>query len=76
MLVRYRYLEQQGIISNRMQLARAIEKYGFPRPMAIGANTLAWEIDEVETWLKSRPRRTPKTGAPKLPASNVAGAAP
>lgn len=63
MLVRYRYLEEQGIISNRMQLARAIEKYGFPRPIAIGANTLAWEREEVETWLKSRPRRTPKTGA-------------
>ncbi|WP_425284433.1 helix-turn-helix transcriptional regulator [Methylocapsa palsarum] len=46
-----------------MQLARAIERYEFPRPIALGANTLAWNLEEVENWLKSRPRRSPKTGA-------------
>jgi predicted DNA-binding transcriptional regulator AlpA len=58
--VRCKYLEEKGIISNRMQLARAIERYGFPKPVALGENTLAWPLDEVENWLKSRPRRTPK----------------
>jgi predicted DNA-binding transcriptional regulator AlpA len=63
--VRYKYLEENGIISNRMQLARAIERYGFPKPVALGENTLAWPLEEVERWIASRPRRAPKTGAKK-----------
>jgi hypothetical protein len=40
-------------------LARAIDHYEFPKPMALGDNTLAWDLEkEVEPWLKSRPRRT------------------
>lgn len=69
--VRYKYLEEKGIISNRMQLGRAIEKYGFPKPIALGENTVAWALDEVEDWVKSRPRRAPKTGASKRPAAVV-----
>jgi predicted DNA-binding transcriptional regulator AlpA len=68
--VRYKYLEENGIISNRMQLARAIERYKFPKPIALGENTLAWSLDEVEAWIASRPRRIPKTGAKK---ATVAG---
>ena len=61
-LVRYRYLKEEGIITDRMALARAIEWYGFPRPIALGANTLAWNLEEVQAWLASRPRASPKTG--------------
>jgi predicted DNA-binding transcriptional regulator AlpA len=68
--VRYKYLEENGIISNRMQLARAIERYGFPKPVALGENTLAWPLEEVEAWIAARPRRAPKTGA-KKPVSVV-----
>jgi Prophage CP4-57 regulatory protein (AlpA) len=64
--VRYTYLETNGIITNRMQLARAIERYGFPKAVALGENTLAWDLAEVEKWVASRPRRAPKTGAKKL----------
>jgi len=71
-LVRFRYLQEQGIFNDRMALARAIDHYGFPKPMALGDNTLAWDLEkEVEPWLKSRPRRTPKTGASKRPAAVV-----
>jgi predicted DNA-binding transcriptional regulator AlpA len=74
--VRYKYLEEHGIISNRMQLARAIERYGFPKPVALGENTIAWPLEEVETWIASRPRRTPKTGAKKpMLAADTASAA-
>jgi hypothetical protein len=71
MFVRYAYLEQHGIITNRMQLARAIERYDFPKPVALGANTLAWDLDEVQAWIASRPRRAPKTGD-KKPFAEVA----
>jgi hypothetical protein len=64
-LVRFRYLQEEGYIKDRMALARAIEGYGFPKPIALGANTLAWRLEEVENWVASRPRRTPKTGARK-----------
>lgn len=70
--VRYKYLEENGIISNRMQLARAIERYEFPKPVALGENTLAWSLEEVEAWIASRPRRTPKTGSkPKQAAADA-----
>jgi predicted DNA-binding transcriptional regulator AlpA len=70
-LIRYKYLEENGIISNRMQLARAIARYGFPKPIALGENTLAWQLDEIEAWLASRPRITPKSGAKQYPAANA-----
>ena len=63
--VSYKYLELHLIITNRMCLARAISNYGFPRPLELGANRLAWRLDEVEAGIASRPRRTPKCGAKK-----------
>jgi hypothetical protein len=63
--VRYAYLEKDGIMSNRVQLSRSIERYGFPMPLALGSNTLAWNLEEVEAWVASRPRRAPKSGAKK-----------
>ena len=69
MLVRYRYLKERGIVNDRMALARAIDKYDFPKPIALGENTLTWQLSEVESWLKSRPQRTPKTGAKKRVSS-------
>jgi predicted DNA-binding transcriptional regulator AlpA len=65
LFVNYRYLEQNRIVTNRMYLARAIEYYGFPKPIAFGANRLAWDLAEVEAWIASRPRRAAKTGAKK-----------
>jgi hypothetical protein len=73
-LVRFRYLSESGIIGDRMALARSIENYGFPKPIALGANTLAWNLQEVEDWIASRPRRAPKTGA-KKPSPEVVEAA-
>ena len=73
-LVRFSYLKNEGIVSDRMALARAIERYGFPKPVALGANTLAWPLEEVEAWLRSRPRRTPKTGSRRA-ATTEQGAA-
>jgi hypothetical protein len=65
-LVRFRYLQEQGIFNDRVALARAIDHYDFPKPMALGDNTLAWDLEnEVEPWLKSRPRRTPKCSSSK-----------
>jgi Prophage CP4-57 regulatory protein (AlpA) len=77
-LVTYKYLEAKGIIPNRMTLARSIEQYGFPKPIELGKNRIAWRLEEIEEWLASRPRRRPKCGAkkPEIAAdASVVGAA-
>jgi Prophage CP4-57 regulatory protein (AlpA) len=63
MFVRYKYLEENGIIHDRVALARAIENLGFPKPIALGPNTLAWRLSEVEDWIQSRPRVSTKANA-------------
>jgi Prophage CP4-57 regulatory protein (AlpA) len=74
--VRFKYLKEQGIVSDRMAVARAIERDGFPKPLALGANTIAWDLTEVNAWLASRPRRMPKTGSTKNVAHGISGLKP
>ena len=63
--LRYCELKERGIVPNRVQLARSIESYDFPRPVELGANSIAWYEDEIEDWLASRRRRTPKATTAK-----------
>lgn len=67
--VNYRYLEDEGIMPNRMTLARSIAQLGFPKPVELGKNRISWDLDEVRAWLASRPRRTPglKAKQPQQP---------
>jgi predicted DNA-binding transcriptional regulator AlpA len=73
--ITYRYLESEGIMPNRMTLARSIEQLNFPRPIALGQKRLAWDLSEVTKWIESRPRRSPKTG-PKPPHKLEAASVP
>jgi Prophage CP4-57 regulatory protein (AlpA) len=63
--VTYRFLEDEGIMPNRMTLARSIAQLDFPKPVELGKNRIAWDLGEVRAWLASRPRRMPRTGARK-----------
>jgi Prophage CP4-57 regulatory protein (AlpA) len=74
-LVRYKQLHDEGIIPDRMALARKIENEGFPKAIAMGPNTLCWDYDEVLAWIAARPRRAPKTGAKKPTQSANAASA-
>jgi predicted DNA-binding transcriptional regulator AlpA len=56
MLFRFKDLVENGIVNNRVTLKRAIELHGFPKPIALGPNTIAWRRSEVEEWIESRPR--------------------
>jgi Prophage CP4-57 regulatory protein (AlpA) len=69
--VNFRYLQSENIMPNRMTLARSIEQLGFPQPIALGKNRVAWRLDEIEAWIASRPRRSPKSGASKRPPALV-----
>jgi hypothetical protein len=61
-------MKERGYFNDRTAAARAIDR-GFPAPIEFGPNTLAWDLDEVEEYVSSRPRRVPKTGAAKTHAS-------
>ncbi|MGB8899195.1 MAG: AlpA family phage regulatory protein [Methylocella sp.] len=64
MYINYRWLVDNGVMPNRTTLARSIEKFDFPAPLELGKNRIAWNRDEVEAWLASRPRRGPKHDKP------------
>ena len=51
---RYRDLVSRGIVSNRVTLARWQKSQGFPKPVALGPNSRAWIILEVQQWLSAR----------------------
>lgn len=53
--VRYRDLVAAGIVGNWPTLLRLIDVEGFPPGIMIGRNTRAWPVDEIESWLASRP---------------------
>ncbi len=57
--VRYKELAERGVFRDRMDAARKVAA-GFPKPIEMGPNSIAWDIHEVEAWLAQRPRRTPK----------------
>lgn len=59
-LGRFKRLKDEGIVTDRMTLSRRIAKDGFPCAIELGGNTVAWDMDAVYAWVRSRPVRTPK----------------
>lgn len=37
-------------------LRRWVREGHFPKPIKLGANCVAWRLDEVDAWLEARPR--------------------
>ncbi len=63
---RFADLKAAGIVSNRMTLSRWIRSYGFPKGILLGPNTRAYEVEAVESWLRSRSQQgvRPDPGKP------------
>jgi len=61
--LRYPDLRARGIVSNCMTLRRWIAEHGFPAPVQLGPNSVAWEEPKVEAWLEERPTRAVTTAA-------------
>jgi hypothetical protein len=53
--VRFRDLRAAGIVHSWAQLGRMVNDEGFPTGILLGPHSRAWRIDEIETWLASRP---------------------
>ena len=44
-----------GIVPlDKSTIWRKIKEGDFPKPIRLGANSVAWDLAEVEAWLKSR----------------------
>jgi hypothetical protein len=67
--IRFKGLQKRGIVHNRPQLKRLVDKYGFPAGRLLGPNTRVWDEDtEVDPWLANRPTASkPLGGAAKNP---------
>jgi predicted DNA-binding transcriptional regulator AlpA len=53
--VRFHDLRAVGIVSNWPQLYNLIDDYDFPPGVLLSPNIRAWDIEEVQRWLASRP---------------------
>jgi hypothetical protein len=58
-LLRFRDLQERGIINNWPSLRARIDRDGFPRGRMIGPNSRAWTEAEIDAWLKYRPTAGP-----------------
>jgi hypothetical protein len=77
-LLRFKDLQERGIIPNWPTLKARVRDHGFPPGRKLGPNTRAWTEDEVEAWLASRPisksppRGIAKRGRPRKAESSTA----
>ena len=62
-LIRFRDLQERGIVSNWPQLKRLVNNYNFPCGVYLGPNSRAWFEEDVESWLGTRPVKREKTCA-------------
>jgi len=54
-LYRFADLEKRKIVTSRAQLAKMIERDGFPTGFILTPQTRAWRVEDIERWLASRP---------------------
>lgn len=54
--LRYADLVAHGIVKNRTTLRRWMDSVGFPKPVRLGLNSVAWRLTDVEQWLARRAR--------------------
>jgi predicted DNA-binding transcriptional regulator AlpA len=55
-LWRFSDLKLLGFVDDRATLRRRIANDGFPQPLVLSANAIAWVAEEVREWIAGRPR--------------------
>lgn len=65
---RIKEMKERGYFNDRMAANRAVAR-GFPAPYELGPNTIAWDLDEVDEYDRTRPRRRPGCGIRKPAAA-------
>lgn len=64
--LRFKDLQELGVVQNRPTLQRWIDVEGFPPGRMLGRNTRAWTSVEIEEWVASRPTAVPGRAPPPL----------
>ena len=63
-VIKYRGLEEKGLVNNRVTLKNWIdrppEKNPFPKPIHLSDNSVAWRVVDVEQWLDRQAKIAPK----------------
>jgi len=62
-LLRYNDLKNRGIVRNRVTLARWLKNEGFPQPIRLGPNSIAWDESSIDAWLRQRAGHKPLQAA-------------
>ena len=62
-LIRFRDLQERGIVQNWPQLKRLVTAHNFPAGLYLSANSRAWFEDEIDAWLDARPTARKETAA-------------
>jgi hypothetical protein len=55
-LLRFKDLQERGIVKSREQLRQIQQNYGFPLGRWMTPNTRVWTEAEIAGWLESRPQ--------------------
>jgi hypothetical protein len=55
LLWRFSHLKENNVVQSRMQLLRLQQRHGFPKGRLLSPGCRAWTVEEVTTWLESRP---------------------
>jgi prophage regulatory protein len=50
----FKQLRERGVRFSRVHLGRLMAADKFPKPIALGGNSIAWVEDEVDAWLEAR----------------------
>jgi len=58
--LRYKDLEERGIVRSWTALRYKIAHNGFPAGRYIGPNSRAWTVEEVQEWLDALPTQHPR----------------
>jgi len=66
-LVCYEQLHQLGIGYSRLHIRRLIRANRFPKAYQLGANRIAWRLDELTAWIHARPPAVSNTPKPPRP---------
>jgi prophage regulatory protein len=57
-IVSFEALKLLGISYSRANIRKLELEGKFPRRVALGGNSIGWKRDEIDEWLKERPRVT------------------
>jgi predicted DNA-binding transcriptional regulator AlpA len=67
--VRFKDLRAAGIVDNWPTLLRLVDQQNFPEGVLLSPNIRAWNIDDVQKWLESRPTERKIIASPRKHAA-------